>query len=148
MTKFKWILAGIGVLVVMFGLFGATLAFRYYTADVRGTVGAQERIKSPEFRIRAYQGFFDRCAAIQALEGQIDELAGTLALMEPNSRQWNITLTGLTGTKGLRHTAIAGYNGDSSKEWTDAQFKAESLPYRIPDTGYPTEGVKTVCKLS
>jgi hypothetical protein len=53
----------------------------------------------------------------------------------------------LTGVKGARHQAIAKYNQDVLKDYTEGQFKDRDLPYQIPDTNYPEKGGKTVCAL-
>lgn len=146
-----WTLAG-AVLLVGLVLIGITFAFtaaifglRVATAGLVGRGEAHIQIQSAEFRIEAYQYFFNQCASIQGLEGQIDELTVQLEQLEPGTRAYNYTLSSLTGVKGLRHAAIAKYNQDALKDYTEGQFRDNDLPYQIPDTNYPDEGGKTIC---
>ena len=116
------------------------------TAGIYGRGEAHKDIQSADFRIQAYQTFFNQCASIQGLEGQIDELTTALEYYQPGSREYNITVTSIAGVKGARHQAIARYNQDALKDWTEGQFRDADLPYQIPDTNYP-EGGKTRCAI-
>ena len=142
------ILAIAGMLLLWVLIAGAIFGFRVATAGIVGRGEAHIQIQSADFRIQAYQHFFNVCGSIQGLEGQIDELTALLGQFEPGSREYNMTATSLAGVKGYRHQAIAQYNADATKNWTEGQFKDNDLPYRIPDTNYPKEGGKTVCALS
>jgi hypothetical protein len=115
------------------------------TAGIFGQGEAHKEIQSSDFRIQAYQTFFNQCASIQGLEGQIDELVVALEYYERGSREYNITVTSIAGVKGARHQAIAKYNQDALKNWTEGQFRDADLPYHLPDTNYPDEGGKTIC---
>ncbi|OGY23554.1 MAG: hypothetical protein A2126_03000 [Candidatus Woykebacteria bacterium GWB1_45_5] len=125
---------------------------RVATAGIYGRGEAHIQIQSAPFRLEAYQSFFDQCASIQGLEGQIDELTAQLAQLEPGTRAYNYTLSSLTGAKGLRHNAIAKYNQDALKDYTEGQFRDNDLPYQLVDSDYPPgsgavvpNGGKTVC---
>ena len=126
-----------GVMVVIWlavaGIWGLGVA----TAGIYGRGEAYKQIQSADFRIAAYEKFFNQYASIKTLEGQIDELTAQLALLEPGTRSYDLTLSSLTGTKGLRHSAIQQYNADARKDWTEGQFRDNDLPYQIPDTPYP-----------
>lgn len=119
-----------GVIAIGFGL-------RVATAGLYGRGQAHIQIQSSDFRIAAYESFFNQYASIKGLEGQIDELTAGLATMEPGTREYTYTQSALIGTKGLRHTAIQKYNADAAKNWTEGQFRDNDLPYQIPDTEYP-----------
>ncbi len=112
------------------------------TAGLYGRGEAQKQIQSAEFRIEAYQYFYNQYASIKSLEGKIDELTAQLEKLEPGTRDYNYTLSSLTGVKGLRHEAIQKYNADAQKSYTEGQFRDKSLPYQIPDTTYPPKGGK------
>lgn len=131
---------GIAVVLAMLAIWGIVVAgwgLGVATAGLYGRGEAHKQIQSADFRIAAYNQFFNQYASIKSLEGKIDELTNTLGMLEPGTREYNYTLTALTGTKGLRHEAIQQYNADARKNWTEGQFRDNDLPYQIPDTSYP-----------
>lgn len=136
----------IAIIAFWFLLASAIWGIGVTTAGIFGRGEAYKQIQSADFRIQAYQIFFNQCASIQGLEGQIDELTGTLEKYERGSREYNITLTSITGVKGARHQAIAKYNQDTLKDWTEGQFRDADLPHQIVNSNYP-EGGKTKCAL-
>ena len=145
----KWALIGVlSVWVAVALLFGLRVA----TASLVGWGEAYILIQSAPFRVEAYQYFFNQCASIQGLEGKIDELTAQLNQMERGTREFNYTLSSLTGAKGLRREAIAKYNQDAQKGYTEGQFRDKALPYQLADNGYPSasgvippNGGKTTC---
>lgn len=140
------VLVLIAVMVFWFLLASAIWGVGVATAGIFGRGEAYKQIQSADFRVQAYQTFFNQCASIQGLEGQIDELTGTLEKYERGSREYNITLTSIAGVKGARHQAIAKYSQDALKDWTEGQFRDADLPHQIVDSNYP-EGGKTRCAL-
>jgi len=142
----KAIITGIFVFVALWLVVVAIWGLGVATAGIYGRGEAHKDIQSADFRIQAYQTFFNQCASIQGLEGQIDELTTALEYYQPGSREYNITVTSIAGVKGARHQAIARYNQDALKDWTEGQFRDADLPYQIPDTNYP-EGGKTRCAI-
>ena len=139
------VLSVVGSLAVLLLVASAIWGFGVLTAPIFGKGEAYKEIQSSDFRIQAYQTFFNQCASIQGLEGQIDELVVALGYYERGSREYNITVTSIAGVKGARHQAIAKYNQDALKNWTEGQFRDNNLPYQISDTNYPEKGGKTVC---
>ena len=139
------VLSVVGSLAVLLLVASAIWGFGVVTAPIFGSGEAYKEIQSSDFRIQAYQTFFNQCASIQGLEGQIDELVVALGYYERGSREYNITVTSIAGVKGARHQAIAKYNQDALKNWTEGQFRDNNLPYQISDTNYPEEGGKTIC---
>ena len=139
----RTLLAIVAIVVFAAGMWlafaSAVWGFRVATAGIYGRGQAQIRIQSAEFRIEAYQYFYNQLGSITALEGKIDELTFQLRQLEPGTRAYIYTLSSLTGTKGLRRGAIAKYNMDAQKEYTEGQFRDKSLPYQIPNTEYPSE---------
>ncbi|OGZ62567.1 MAG: hypothetical protein A3H51_00975 [Candidatus Spechtbacteria bacterium RIFCSPLOWO2_02_FULL_38_8] len=146
MSNRKAIITGIFVFVALWLVVVAIWGLGVATAGIYGRGEAHKDIQSADFRIQAYQTFFNQCASIQGLEGQIDELTTALEYYQPGSREYNITVTSIAGVKGARHQAIARYNQDALKDWTEGQFRDADLPYQIPDTNYP-EGGKTRCAI-
>lgn len=142
----KW--SGGGILLILLlwmGIASAIWGFRVATAGIYGAGEARREIQSAPFRIGAYQTFFNQCASIQGLEGQIDEITVQLEVLESGTRSYDLTLSSLTGTKGLRHRAVAQYNQDALKDYTQGQFRDADLPYQLVDSNYPSEGGKTIC---
>ena len=128
-------LAFMAVMVIALLFFGG-LAFRYYTADVRGRVDANEQIKSGSSRIVNYEHFFNLCASIQGNEAQIRALEKELSFGNNGERpriQANIT-----GVTAARARAIAQYNADAAKSYTQGQFRSSALPYQLSESAKET----------
>lgn len=132
-------------IVVGILLFPALIwGLRVVTADIRGQGEAHVQLNSAQFRISAYNHFFESCSSVQGLEGSIDALTAQYA-ETTDERNKGIVLSSLTGTKAARHQAIADYNADARKEYTEGQFRDSDLPFSITDTNYPDQGGKTNC---
>lgn len=98
-------------------------AFGWFSADVRGELDAREQILADgDFRIQAYQGFFDKCAGIQAQEAR----AGLFA-----ADDGPLASTNLNAILAIRSELVAEYNGLAAREWTEGQFRDEDLPFKI-----------------
>lgn len=152
------ILGGITALVLVVALMIGTMAFgwgfSWVTAPFRGAVDAREQIQaSGTFRIEAYTSFYNQCASIQALEGDMETQVNFLSA-NTNDNDRRILLANITALEGTRAGAISRYNIDSHKQWTIAQFKSRALAYALPTSPYLTfnaatstwqKGAKTVC---
>lgn len=150
---FKAVLAGLGAAVAVFLLFvlatSAVWGFQWITAPFRGSLEARERIKADgDFRIVAYDSFFNQCASIQALEGRLEFAQAALdnAIARGATpfeiRQYEADFNGISG---FRSEAIAKYNADAAKSWTEGQFRSERLPYQLSTAQYVKGGTKTQC---
>lgn len=118
-------LIGALLLVLALGLFGVYGVgwFKRTTADYRGQTGVREKtLADPDYRIAAYEKFYDACASVQALE---DQIANTRAEKPPH---WRVNVVAL---QNQRANLIRDYNADSRKAGTQAQFKASDLPYQL-----------------
>lgn len=136
-----WVILGVVGLLL---LFAAGLTLRYFTADVRGRVNAQETIKSGSNRIAQYNQFFNLCAAVQAAEGQLDGLEVELAATSLEKDRQRI-LSNITGVSANRLRIISQYNANATKSYTAGQFRDSDLPYSLPAVPYTAGGRKTVC---
>lgn len=129
MSKTKIVFLVLAGIVVLIALAFASWAWRYYTAEVRGKVGAEEQIESAPSRISNYNHFFDLCASVQRKEAKIkaqkDSLAYASGDDESRIRQ------NIAALKGARAGDIARYNADASKQYTRARFLASNLPPRL-----------------
>lgn len=137
-----YVLGGIVILVGLAWAAMATFSFGLYskaTADFRGDVAMTEKVHADgNFRIAAYDHFFDACAEIQAKEGTIAALKDELA-MGPTPERASIVQSTITGVTAARNADISRYNGDAAKTDTMAAFKASSLPFRIDPTQEKTQ---------
>ena len=118
-------LALIGVVAVTAG----SLAYRYYTAEVRGIVDAEVRIESGQNRIQQYNRFFDLCAETQTMQSSLQvqqELLETVEGQEAERVRSNIA-----GMNAQLHRYVNRYNADARKEYTAARFRDSSLPYQL-----------------
>lgn len=139
----KMILGVVGAFVVLSVFVSLSLGIRYYTANLRGKVDAQERRLSGPMRLAAYNYFFDLCVAVQGHEASLDALHRELDVTNDTKEQVRIR-TNITGLESYRSRSIAQYNQDARKDYTIGQFRDTDLPYQIPPVEY-TKGVKTIC---
>lgn len=129
-------------IVILTTTIAAAWAIKYYTADIRGRINANEQIKSGASRIVNYNHFFNVCASIQTTESQIDFL--TKAKDQTNDpAEVNRLIIAIAGVESARAGSINQYNADASKNYTEGQFRDSDLPFQIPLTNYT--GVKTKC---
>ena len=75
MSKFLISVLIITSVLIVVGLIVGVWAYRYYTAETRGKIGAREQIQSSSSRISGYNHFFNLCASIQGHEGALDSIA-------------------------------------------------------------------------
>lgn len=143
MTTRKATAIGAAAVIGIGAAIAGGFAIKYATADVRGKVAANERIKSAPSRIANYEHFFNLCAAVQANEAQIDALANELAASTTDRDRARVR-TNITGVSAARQRAIFQYNADARKSYTAGQFRDSALPYELDAATYP-EGGKTTC---
>ena len=117
-------------------------AFRYFTADVRGRIDAQEIRKAGPLRVAAYNHFFDLCASVQGLEAGLEAQQAQLAVTE-SSKDRERVRSNIAGLTSERERAIRQYNADARKDYTIGQFRDSDLPYQLPTSHY--EGGRTSC---
>jgi hypothetical protein len=138
-TGAKIVLAGIAgflglvLLVVILHVTGVYVfgGVQRSTADYRGETDVIEKTRADgDYRIAAYETFYDQCAAIQAKQATVQQLEDQLENAETNDdREWiNRTLTGI---RASLNSDITKYNADARKEDTQGHFRASDLPYQI-----------------
>lgn len=122
--------AVIAVALFLAAVYGGGLMQRM-TADFRGETGQIEQTQADaDYRISAYDQFYDKCAGIQTLESKITNLSDELEETEDEQRK-SVLNTSITASKNKRAELINDYNADARKEATRGQFKASDLPYEI-----------------
>jgi hypothetical protein len=126
-----WTIGGV-VLLVVIGIIFAVGAwgFNWFAAPYQGKLQARQQINSGDFRIQAYNQFFDNCASIQTDEQNLKQFYSDLKTA-PKSDQSRIR-TNITANMVDVNSAINQYNADSHKSYTVGQFKSSNLPYQIP----------------
>lgn len=101
---------------------------------------ARKQINSGSSRIAAYNHFFDACASVQTLEGQL--AAQRAALATATGADVGRIQANISGIQGARAGAIAEYNADARKGYTIGQFRSSQLPYQLStETGASTSCV-------
>lgn len=101
------------------------------TADFRGETGQIEQTKAnSNYRIAAYDQFYDKCASVQSIESKIQNMEEELDGTEETQRK-TVLKTSITASKNKRAELINSYNADARKESTRGQFKASDLPYEL-----------------
>jgi hypothetical protein len=131
---FLW---GVAILVVIvlsaMALFGFGL-FNRGTANFRGKNEQIEKTKANgNYRIAAYDQFYNLCASVQDDEATIQNLEEELKTKPPQDRITQINAS-LTAVKSGRRSKINEYNADARKTATQGQFRASDLPYHLDAT--------------
>lgn len=125
------ILAVIGlVALIVFGV-------RWITAPAKGKLQAREQINSGNFRIAAYDQFFNQCVSVQTKEAAIEALEQELATNPSAQRKEQINAS-LTANRIGRVSDIRQYNADAEKSYTVGQFRASKLPFQLDPTAKET----------
>ncbi len=144
MEKFsvgKIVGAVIGFFVIIAILMVALWGFGVFTADIKGQGEAYKEIHSKEFRLEAYNYFFNQYHSILGLEGSIDANIAMLHSLDKGTKEYNRIMTNIVSLQSLRHQAIQQYNAEASKDYTAGQFRDNNLPFQIEDTEYPKGGI-------
>lgn len=119
------------IIVGAMGVFGFGW-FQRGTADFRGETEAIENVQADgDFRIAAYQQFFDLCAEVQSVEDRIGQMENTLANAEPGSTRADEAQTNLDALRATRSQLVRDYNSLASRDFTEGQFRDRDLPYQL-----------------
>lgn len=122
----------IGVVVVALVIGSGVWLFRVATADVKGKGDQIIQTKgNADYRIAAYDAFYDACGAIQAKEDQIALQQDLLDGLKPGDLDYTRLQTNVVALQSSRASLIRSYNADASKADTRAAFHASDLPYSI-----------------
>lgn len=131
-----WVVIG-GVVAIIVVLILAAMAvfgfglFQRGTADFRGGTKAIEKTKgSGDFRIAAYDHFFNLCAAVQSDEASIDSLKEELNTNPSDGRKEQVQAS-MTALRSSRAEKINQYNADAHKDFTVGQFRDSQLPFTL-----------------
>lgn len=126
--------AGAGLyigLVLLVLVIAATVVFVFggfsrLTANFRGETEVREKtLADGDYRIAAYESFYDQCAAVKAIEVQLDNMRADKSL--PKDQR----ATNVLALQNKRAQLIEEYNADARKTDTRANFLASDLPYEL-----------------
>lgn len=132
MKNIKLIILGIVVGIPL--LIGAQWGWRYFTASIRGTVGAEEQIESAASRIQNYQMFYDLYHTYKAQTKQIEIQKNRLSQAKQagaNTKDIMRIQTDISAIQAVRAQTIEQYNSAARQQETRARFLANDLPYQI-----------------
>lgn len=132
-TTSKVVLGTIGVVGIMVTISMSSLAYRYFTADVKGTVDAEEQISSGGNRVQEYEKFFRLCENAQNMKGNLQTQKELLNVAETSRERANIR-TNIAGINATIRKNVNQYNS-MSKQYTTDRFKDSNLPARLTETG-------------
>jgi len=125
------ILSLIGSIVILLAIIYGGGLLQRMTADFRGETSQIEQTEADsDYRISAYDQFYDKCASVQSIESKIRNLEEELENTDDKQRQ-SILKTSVTASKNKRAEMIQSYNADARKEDTRGKFKASDLPYEL-----------------
>lgn len=120
------------IAIVLTVIYGGGMLKRF-TADFRGETSQIEKTEAnADYRISAYDQFYDKCMSVKSTESKIKNLADELEHTKKEQRK-DILNTSITASKNKRAEMIQSYNADARKEDTRAKFKASDLPYELSE---------------
>lgn len=132
------------MLVLIWSIVAVSFGLRVATAGIVGKGEARIITQSAEFRLRAYQSFFDQCASVQTTEASLDAQRKLLLTATSDSDKTRIA-TNIAALEAVRANAINKYNADA-RTWTEGQFRDNDLPARLNTAVYKEDGSnKTSC---
>lgn len=144
MRVFGWVAAGVLAVFVLYGSLAlAGWGWRWVAAPIEGAVGAREEIQSGEFRVAAYERFFNLCSAVQSHEAQLDALHAELE--DADKDDLSRIRSNITGVRSQRLRLIREYNSEAARDYTTGQFRSADLPDRLTANDYPEESEGTRC---
>ena len=127
-------LAAIAIVVALvvgaMALFGFGF-FQRTTANFRGENSQIEKTKANgDYRIAAYDHFFNLCASVQSKEATINALEKELQ-RKPSEARVEQIYAAITANEAVRAESINQYNVDAEKAGTIGQFRASNLPSEL-----------------
>ena len=120
--------------IILFLLFGG-LAYRYFTAEIRGKVDAKEHVESGDHRIYSYELFYDMYGNIKSYQTALEAQKENLEYAESSSERSRIR-SNISGIKSQLRRAIEEYNAEASKVKTVGKFRSDDLPQKIKFENY------------
>lgn len=127
MKIFFGVLAGI---IFLLTLTAGGWAWKYYTAEIRGRVDAEQRIESGANRIQQYNKFFNMCNNVKSIKTALDSQRSLLDNAEDSKERSRIR-SNIAGMEAQLARYVNQYNSEASQSYTAARFLASELPYQL-----------------
>lgn len=131
-------LALVGFIAVMILMTAFTFGAGQWIRETAGWSGKTKQIQATrgnaQYRIAAYDAFYDSCAAIQDQEVTIAAQMTEYLDSETTSKRKAQIRANISALTANRNELINHYNTDARKEATRGQFRASDLPYQIDRT--------------
>lgn len=122
-------------LVLVVGIPLGIWGLRVATADFFGQGNQEIETNRTDFRIPAYDRFFDLCSQVQSDKQRLESLEQELDVAQPDADRREQIFASMTAIRNGIAENVNQYNVDSAKEGTVGQFKASELPYRLETEG-------------
>lgn len=101
------------------------------TAPFRGEVEKNEMIEADgDYRIAAYDNFYDMCTDAQSLQEQIENQEQAIELTDDPEQREKL-MAGRLGMQQQLASVVNKYNNQSQQDYTRGQFKDSDLPYEL-----------------
>lgn len=132
------LLGGIALIVIflLVGLVGV-YGFGWFTdatANRQGRTQQEQQVNgNGNYRIQAYDHFFNLCAQVQTDEASISNAEDELRTTTDPTRKATLPAT-ILALKNNRAGDINQYNADAAKAGTLGQFRSSNLPYQLDIT--------------
>lgn len=120
--------------VLVLVLIGASYGFSWIIAPFKGATEARNQtVGNGSYRIAAYDTFYDQCAGAQTVQQNLANTKQRLKQARADGDQAEVSRqeTNLQAQRNDLNSLVNGYNADSHKSYTLAQFKASDLPFTI-----------------
>lgn len=122
------------------GIIASALVALVLIAALGTALGVFGRVGDPDRMVGVHERFFDRCASVQSLEDQRDEVAAELEAAE-GDREERLR-SSLQAIKSERARTIRQYNADADAP-TRAFLRSEGLPAELD-----VDKEETTCDIS
>jgi hypothetical protein len=122
----------VSLVIVAVLIAAAVFGIRWAIAGPSGKLNAREQIQSGDNRIAQYDKFFALCASVQTDEQAVEASKEQLRETDKHSGQRSVIQTNITAQKIARQDAVNTYNQDAAATYTQGQFLASNLPFRLP----------------
>lgn len=123
------------IVFVVGGISAGVWAFRVATAPIVGAGNQRIEVNDADYRIEAYDRFFNLCSQVAADKQRISSLEQELEVADPDSDRREQIFASMTAIRNGIAENVEQYNVDAAKEGTRGQFRASELPYRLNAEG-------------
>jgi hypothetical protein len=132
----------LALVALVIGVWALAFGISWFTAGPKGKLEARQQILSGQYRIAAYDHFFDLCVSVQNAEASLD--AQNAELVDATGDDRERIKANIAALTAVRLGGINQYNADALKDKQIGQFRASGLPQQLPVIPYK-RGTQTSC---